>query len=45
VEAIAAAKVTLAVQVEVRRVKVAAALLDVAIGKDEDRHEEVLTLG
>jgi hypothetical protein len=45
VVAIAAAKVTLAAQVEVRRVKVAAALPDVAMGEDEDGHEEVLTLG
>jgi hypothetical protein len=44
VEAIAAAKATLAAQVEVRRVKVAAGLPNVAIGKDKDKHEEVLTL-
>jgi hypothetical protein len=40
VEAIAAAKITLATQVEVRRVKIAAALPDVAMGEDEDGHEE-----
>jgi hypothetical protein len=45
VEAIAAAKVTLVTQVEVRRVKIAAALPDVAMGEDEDGHAEVLTLG
>jgi hypothetical protein len=44
VEAIAAAKVTLAVQVEVRRVKVATALPNIAIGEDKDRYKEVLTL-
>jgi hypothetical protein len=45
VEAIAAAKATLAAQVEVRRVKVAAGLPNVAMGEDKDEHEEVLTLG
>jgi hypothetical protein len=54
IEAIAAAKVTLAVQVEARRVKVTTNLPDIAIGEidivqlefeDKDEHEEVLTLG